>query len=263
MDTITATAIDPSARIDPSATIEAGVSIGPWSVIGADVHVGAGTKIGPHVIINGPTRIGRDNEIFQFNSLGDAPQDKKYAGERTRLEIGDRNVIREYCSLNRGTVQGGGVTRIGSDNWIMAYVHVAHDCDVGNDIIMANGATLAGHVTVDDHVILGAFTVVHQFCAIGAHVISAMGTVVFKDVPPYVTVAGNSAVPHGINTEGLKRRDFSPEAIRGLRRAYKTIYKKGLTIQAAIAALREQSELAPELVPLVEFLLRSKRGIVR
>lgn len=255
--------IDPSARISPSARLADDVSVGAWSIIDDDVEIGAGSRIGPHVIIRGPTRIGRDNRIYQFSSIGDDPQDKKYAGEATRLEIGDRNVIREYCTLNRGTVQGGGVTRIGSDNWIMAYVHVAHDCVVGSDIIMANGATLAGHVSVDDHVTLGAFTVVHQFCAIGAHCFSAMGTVILKDVPPYVTVAGNPSAAHGINSEGLRRRGFSNAAVMGLRRAYRTLYKQGRSLEDARTVLAEQATQLPELEPLLDFLGRTTRGIVR
>lgn len=255
--------IDPAARISPAARLADNVEVGPFSIIGDDVVVESGTRIGPHVIINGPTHIGPDCRISQFCSIGDAPQDKKYAGEKTRLEIGARNVIRESCTLNRGTVGGGGVTRIGDDNWIMAYVHVAHDCVVGSDITMANGTTLAGHVEVDDHVIFGAFTVIHQFCIIGAHCFSAMGTVILKDVPPYVTVSGNSAVPHGINSEGLKRRGFSKEAIMALRRAYKMLYKRGNTVAQARELLLEQAATVPEVLPLVQFLSRSTRGIVR
>lgn len=255
--------IDPTARVAPSAQIAPGVEVGPWTIIGDDVVIEAGTWIGPHVVIYGPTHVGPDCKIYQFSSIGDAPQDKKYDGEPTRLEIGARNVIREYCTLNRGTVQGGGVTRIGDDNWIMAYVHVAHDCVVGDDIIMANGTTLAGHVTVGDHVILGAFTVVHQFCSVGSHCFSAMGAVILKDVPTYVTVSGNSASAHGINSEGLKRRGFSSDAIRGIRRAYKTVYKQGRTLDEARSILREQALELPEIVPLVEFLENTTRGIVR
>ncbi|MBT6272875.1 MAG: acyl-ACP--UDP-N-acetylglucosamine O-acyltransferase [Chromatiales bacterium] len=255
--------IDPSARIAPGASIAESASVGPFTIVGDGVEIGARTTVGPHCVVNGPTRIGSDNKIYQFCSIGDAPQDKKYAGEDTCLEIGDRNVIREYCTFNRGTVQGGGVTRVGSDNWIMAYVHIAHDCIVRNHAIMANGSTLAGHVSVGDHVVFGAFTVVHQFCDIGAHALSAMGTVVLKDVPPYVTVSGNSAQPHGINAEGLRRRNFSAEAIRGIRRAYKTLYKQGLGLEEAKAVLREQQPAVPELAVLVDFLSRSERGIVR
>lgn len=255
--------IDPQARVSPSARLADDVRVGPWSIIGDDVEIGRGTQIGAHVVVKGATRIGRDNRIYPFCSIGEDPQDKKYAGEPTCLEVGDRNVIREYCTLNRGTVQGGGVTRVGSDNWIMAYVHIAHDCVLGNDITMANAATLAGHVSVDDHVTLGAFTVVHQFCAIGAHCFTAMGTVVLKDVPPFVTVAGNSAAPHGINAEGLRRRGFDADTILGLRRAYKTLYKQGRSIEDARAALAEQARSLPEAGLLVAFLDRATRGIVR
>jgi UDP-N-acetylglucosamine acyltransferase len=237
--------------------------VGPWSMIGPDVQVAGGTSIGPHTVIHGPTRIGPNNRIYQFNSIGDAPQDKKYRGEHTRLEIGADNVIREYCTINRGTKLGGGVTRIGDRNWVMAYVHVAHDCQIGSHTVLANGTTLAGHVTVGDHVTLGAFTIVHQFCAIGAHSFSAMGTVILKDVPPYVTVAGNSAEAHGINAEGLRRRGFSGESILALRRAYKLIYKQRLTVEQAVGRLEELVVECAEVAPLVDFLKRSRRGIVR
>ncbi|MCH9672538.1 MAG: acyl-ACP--UDP-N-acetylglucosamine O-acyltransferase [Gammaproteobacteria bacterium] len=255
--------IHPSALVDPLARIADSVEIGAFSIIGPDVEIGEGTSIGPHVVIEGPTRIGRDNKIHQFNSLGGPPQDKKYAGEPSRLEIGDRNVIREYCTFNRGTEQGGGVTRIGSDNWIMAYVHIAHDCVLGSGCVLANAATLAGHVRVDDKVILGAFTVVHQFCAIGQFAFSAMGSVVFKDVPPFVTVSGNSAQPHGINSEGLRRAGFEPQTIQALRRAYKTVYKKGLTLENALTEITAQISECREVEPLVRFIEQSSRGLVR
>ena len=209
--------IHPAAIVDSAARIGANVEIGPYSIIGPDVEIGDDTEIGPHVVIKGHTRIGRENRIFQFCSLGEMPQDKKYAGEPTRLEIGDRNTIREFCTFNLGTVQGGGVTSVGDDNWIMAYVHIAHDCHrVANKTIFANGASLAGHVTVDDLVIFGGFTGVHQFCRIGAHVITAASSLVLQDVPPYLMVAGNSAQPYGIHVEGLKRRGFTSEAITEL-----------------------------------------------
>ena len=255
--------IDPLARVSPKAEIADDVDIGPWTLIGDDVRIDAGTKIGSHVVVEGPTHIGPNCEIHQFCSIGGAPQDKKFAGEQTRLEIGSGNVIREYCTFNRGTVQGGGVTRIGDDNWIMAYVHIAHDCLVGSNIIMANGTTLAGHVEVDDTVIFGAFTVVHQFCLVGAHCFSAMGTVILRDVPPYVTVSGNSASPHGINSEGLKRRGYSPATIMAIRRAYKTLYKQRKTLGEATAELEEQAKDVPEIALMTEFLGRSTRGIVR
>ncbi|HLA74554.1 MAG TPA: acyl-ACP--UDP-N-acetylglucosamine O-acyltransferase [Gammaproteobacteria bacterium] len=255
--------IDSRAIIDPKATLAAGVSVGPFSIIGPDVEIGANTWIGPHVVINGPTRIGADNKIYQFASIGDAPQDKKYAGEPTRLEIGDRNTIREYCTINRGTVQGGGVTKIGDDNWIMAYVHIAHDCRIGNQGILANCASLAGHVTVDDYAILGGFTIVHQFCAIGAHCFCGMGSVISMDVPPYVMVSGHPAEPHGINSEGLKRRGFGNTALRMLREAYKTIYKSNLTLAQAIEQLKKLQKECAEVGVLVTFLEKATRGIVR
>ncbi len=255
--------IHPSAIIDEGARLAPGVSVGPWSIIGADVEIGENTRIDAHVVINGPTRIGRDNHIYPFNALGDAPQDKKYAGEKSRLEIGDGNTIREFCTFNRGTDDGGGLTRIGDDNWIMAYVHIAHDCELGNHTILANGSTLAGHVRVEDHVILGAFTVVHQFCAIGAHSFSAMSTVILKDVPPYVTVSGNSASPHGLNGEGLKRRGFTTHSLLQLKRAYKVLYKQRLTVEQALRELRVMASECDEIVPLVAFLENSSRGIVR
>ena len=255
--------IDPRAIIDPGAKIAADVTVGPYTVIGADVEIDVGTWIGPHVVIRGPTRIGRENRIFQFSSLGDEPQDKKYAGEDTLLEIGDRNLFREHVTVNRGTVQGGGATRIGSDNWIMVGVHIAHDCVVGNHTIFANNASLAGHVTVEDHVILGGFTLVHQFCVIGAHCFTAMGSVIPKDVPPYVLVSGHMARPYGLNVEGLRRRGFEAEVIRELRRAYKLLYKSGLTVEQAVGQLREMVAHTPAVGPLVEFIARSSRGIVR
>jgi UDP-N-acetylglucosamine acyltransferase len=255
--------IDTRAVVDPSARIADDVQIGPYTVIGADVEIGPGCWIGPHVVINGPTRIGCDNKIYQFASLGDVPQDMKYGGEVTRLEIGDRNVIREYCTLNRGTVQGGGITRIADDNWIMAYVHIAHDCQVGSSTIFANNASIAGHVSVEDHVILGGFTIAHQFCRLGSHSFTAMGTVLLRDVPPYVTVAGHSAKPHGINTEGLRRRGFSAEEILALRRAYKLLYKSNLPLKQAIEAIRELAATTPAAQRIVAFLEHSQRGIVR
>lgn len=253
--------IHPSAIIDPSACVDENVQIGPFCVIGAQVEIGAGSKIDSHVVINGPTRIGRNNRIAQFNSLGDDPQDKKFRDEPTRLEIGDNNVIREFCTFNRGTSGGGGVTRIGNDNWIMAYVHVAHDCVVGNEVTMANCSTLAGHVTLGDFVTLGAFTVVHQFCAIGAYAFSAMSTVVFKDVPPYLMISGNGAKPHGLNTEGLKRRGFDREVVRELKDAYRNLYRRGLSLEQAVAALDSQD--AEHVRAMSDFVRASTRGIVR
>lgn len=255
--------IDPRAIIDPKAELAADVHIGAFSIIGPDVVIGAGTWVGPHVVINGPTRIGRDNKIFQFSSLGEMPQDKKYQGEPTLLEIGDRNVIREFCTFNRGTVQGGGVTRIGHDNWIMAYVHLAHDCLIGNQTIFANNASLAGHVVVEDQVILGGFTQVHQFCTLGAHSFTAFGSGVAKDVPPYVMVAGHPGAPHGLNVEGLRRRGFSSETIAQLRRAYKLLYRSNLILKDAIEQMRGLAEATPEVGEMIRFLEKSSRGIVR
>lgn len=257
--------IDPLAIIDPGARIGEGVSIGPYSVIGAGVEIGDGTSIGPHVVINGPTRIGRDNRLFQFSSLGDIPQDIKYRGEDTLLEIGDRNVIREFCTINRGTLQGGGATRIGSDNWIMAYVHIAHDCQVGSRTIFANGASLAGHVIIADHVVLGGFTLVHQFCRLGVHSFTAYASGIHKDVPPYVTVRGQPARPFGINGEGLRRRGYSAQRIERLRRAYKVLYRSGLRLPEAVERLRAgvDEDADGDLAPLVAFLAEGTRSIVR
>ncbi len=255
--------VHPTAIVDPQAQLAADVTVGPYSVIGANVEIGAGTSIGPHVVIGEHTRIGARNTIFQFCSIGEAPQDKKYAGEPTRLEIGDDNTIREFCTLNRGTTQGAGVTRVGNHNWIMAYVHLAHDCQIGNHTIFANNAQLAGHVHVGDHAILGGFTVVHQFCRIGAHSITAMGTILLQDLPPYVTASGNTAEPHGINAEGLKRRGLSVDAIAAIKRAYKTLYKSGLSFDEACAQIAAESTIQPVLLPLAEFLAAPGRGVIR
>jgi UDP-N-acetylglucosamine acyltransferase len=255
--------IHASAIVHPGAKLAAGVSVGPYSIIGEHVEIGEGTTIGAHVLIEGRTRIGAHNRIFAFNALGGSPQDKKYAGEATRLEIGDRNTIREYCTFNCGTVQDAGVTRIGNDNWIMAYVHVAHDCQVGNHVIFANAASIAGHVHVGDHAVLGGFTGVHQFVMIGAHAMTGGATLLLQDLPPYVMAAGNDAKPFGINAEGLKRRGFSEDQISEIRRAYKTLYRSGLGLEEARVAIAAQAESVPELRVLVDFLDRSRRGIVR
>ncbi len=255
--------IDPRAVIDPAAELADEVTIGPYSVIGPDVIIGQGTHVGPHVVINGPTRIGRDNTIFQFASIGDAPQDKKYAGEPTRLEIGDRNTIREFVTINRGTIQDEGVTRVGDDNWIMAYVHIAHDCNIGNQTIFANNASLAGHVIVGDFAILGGFTLVHQFCSIGAHALTAFGSGVSLAVPPYMTVGGSPARAPGLNMEGLRRRGFSTDSRNVLKQAYKTLYRKSHSLQDAIAILKNETAGCAELELLVGFLEQQKRGIVR
>lgn len=255
--------IHATALVDPAARLGSNVRIGAYSIIGPHVEIGDNTEIGPHVVIQGHSRIGRDNHIFQFCSLGEVPQDKKYAGEPTRLEIGDRNTIREFCTFNLGTAQDKGVTRIGDDNWIMAYVHIAHDCQVGNKCTFANNASLAGHVTVDDWAILGGFTGVHQFCRIGAHVMTAVSTVILQDVPPYLMAAGNTAQPYGINVEGLKRRGFSADALLSLKRAYRTLYKSGLRLEEARAKLVEAAQTQPEIQLFVDFLDLSRRGIIR
>lgn len=254
--------IHPLAIVDPGAKIGKDVQIGAFTIIGADVEIGNGTWIGPHVMINGPTRIGSENRIYQFSSLGEAPQHLGYKNEPTWLEIGDRNIIREYCTLNRGTVGGGGVTRLGHDNFIMAYCHLAHDCQVGNRTIFANGTSLAGHVKVEDQVIFGGFTMIHQFCRVGAHAMTGISTVTFKDIPPYLLVAGNTAVPHGLNARGLKRRNFSEQAIESLRQAYKLVYKSGLRLSEATEQLA-QLATCPEVRHFLEFIKQSERGIVR
>jgi len=255
--------IHPTAIVHPGARLGADVEVGAYALIGEHVEVGAGSSIGPHAVITGHTRIGAGNRIFQFVSLGEQPQDKKYAGEPTRLEIGDDNVVREFCTFNTGTVQDQGVTRIGNRNWIMAYVHIAHDCVVGNDTIFANNASLAGHAIIGDYAILGGFTGVHQFCRVGAHVITGIASVVRQDVPPYITVAGNPAAPHGLNAEGLKRRGFSADALSALKRAYRTLYKSGLTLAEAQAAIAAEAATVQELGALADFLAITGRGIIR
>lgn len=255
--------IDPRAVIDPQATLAASVSVGPFSVIGPDVHIDAGTWVGPHVVINGPARIGKDNRIFQFASVGDIPQDKKFHGETTELIIGDRNTIREYCTINRGTQNGQGSTIIGDDNWIMAYVHIAHDCHIGNHTIFSNGATLAGHVEVEDYATLGGFTLVHQFCRIGIHAFCGMGTALNRDLPPYVLASGNLAEPHGINKIGLKRHGFSAEVIRALHKAYMLLIKSRKRRRDTAQQLEELSSAYPEVARMVEFVYNSPRGVIR
>lgn len=255
--------IHPSAIVDPAAELDEEVSIGPFCVIGADVRIGSGSEIGPHVVIKGATDIGHDNRIYQFASVGEDPQDKKYAGERTLLQIGDRNVIREFATINRGTVQDEGITRIGSDNLFMAYVHVAHDCSIGNNVVMANAASLGGHVRIDDWAILGGFTLVHQFSRVGAYCFSAMGSAISKDVPPYMMVDGKPAKPRGINAEGLKRHGFNREELRGIRRAYRILYKSGLSLEQAISEITIMQDDTPALQPMVKFLHSRVRSIIR
>ena len=256
-------AIHPTAIVDPRARLGAGVTVGAYTVVDGDVEIGDGTTIGHHNVLTGRTRIGRDNRIFHFCSIGEANQDKKYKGEPTRVEIGDRNTIREYVSINRGTVQEQGVTTVGNDNWIMGYCHVAHDCVVGDNTTFANNATLAGHVTIGDWAILGGFVGVHQFVKVGAHVMAGISSVLTQDVPPFVMVAGNPTAPFGINAEGLKRRGFTPEAIAALKRAYRTLYKGGLTLADAKAELARQAEESPDIRPMLDFLEASTRGILR
>ena len=256
-------AVHPSAIIDARAELDPSVEVGPYAIIGADVRIGAGSRIGAHCVLEGPTQIGQNNQIHAHAAVGGAPQDKKYAGEPTQLIIGDGNTIREFVTINRGTAQGGGVTRIGNDNWIMAYVHIAHDCVIGNDTILANSVTLAGHVTVHDHAILGGFSLIHQFCKVGAHAFTGMGSKINCDVPPYIIVGSEMSVPRGINAEGLKRRGYSAEQISAVKRAYKTLYLSGLGLKEAREKLLEQSLTAPEVKLLVEFIDNSERSILR
>ena len=255
--------IHPTAIVSDSAVLADDVELGAYCVIGNEVVVEAGCRIGSHVVINGPTRIGRSNRIYQFCSLGDDPQDKKYAGEPTRLEIGNNNTIREFCTISRGTVLYHGLTTIGNDNWIMAYVHIAHDCRIGNQCIFANNATLAGHVHVDDWAIFGGFTGAHQFCRIGAHSFLGMYAGTSRDVPAYTMISGQPPSPKGINSEGLKRRGFSAEQVRNIRNAYRVVYRSGLKLTEAIAELEGQIADNPELELFVKSLKSSERGIIR
>jgi UDP-N-acetylglucosamine acyltransferase len=253
----------PTAIVHPAARLAPGVAVGAYSIIGEQVEVGAGTWIGPHVVLEGRTRIGRDNRIYQFASIGAPPQDKKYAGEDTAVEIGDGNAIREYVTINRGTARDAGVTRVGDDNWIMAYVHFAHDCQIGSHAIFANACELAGHVHVGDWAILGATTLVHQFVHIGAHSFTGMGTYLAQDLPPYVKAAGNMARPFGINSEGLRRRGFSEQTISRIKRAYRSLYRSGLGLEEAKRELAAQAAQCAEVGALLEFLARSRRGFIR
>jgi UDP-N-acetylglucosamine acyltransferase len=255
--------IHPTAIVHPGAEIGSGVEIGPYSIIGEHVEIGEDTWIGPHVVLEGRTRIGRENRIFQFSSLGGIPQDKKYSGEPTRLEIGDRNTVREYCSFSTGTAQDSGVTRIGNDNWIMAYVHIAHDCQIGSNTVFANGASLAGHVHIGDWVILGGFSGVHQFVRVGAHSFIGAFALLLQDLPPYVTVGGSPAVPHGINSEGLRRRKFSTESIAAIKRAYRILYRNNLSLAEAREQIAALAADHAEVQPLADFIGVSGRGLVR
>ena len=255
--------IHSTAIVDPSAVIADDVDIGPYSIIGADVEISAGCKIESHVVIKGPTKIGKNNKIYQFSSVGEDPQDKKFADEHAVLEIGDNNLIRENVTINRGTAQGGGITKIGNDNWIMAYVHIAHDCIVGNENILANNASLAGHVIIDDFVILGGFTLISQFNTLGSYSFSAMGSVISRNVPPYVLVSGHMAKPIGINVEGLRRRQFSDVQIKNVRKAYKLIYRSGLGIEAAQNQIESIEQEGSELTTMTKFLAEQEGGIIR
>lgn len=255
--------IHPTAVIDSSAKIADSVEIGPYSIIGENVEIGEKTWIGPHVVIQGPCKIGAENKLFQFSSIGDVPQDKKFHGETSFLEIGDRNTIREFATINRGTEDGGGTTRIGNDNWLMAYIHIAHDCQIGDNTIFANNASLAGHAIIEDFVILGGFTLIHQFCKIGQHAFCGMGSAISKDVPPYMMVNGSPAHAHGLNSEGIKRKGFSKEAMKALRDAYKIIYRSSNTIEVAKVELKPLADKFPEVQNMLAFIEKSERGILR
>ena len=255
--------IHATAIVSDKASIANDVEVGPYTIIGDDVEIDSGTRIDSHVVINGPTVIGKDNHIYQFASIGDDPQDKKYAGELTKLEIGDRNTIREFCTVSRGTTQDKGVTVMGNDNWIMAYVHIAHDCIIGSNTIMANNATLAGHVHVGDWAIFGGFSGVHQFCHIGAHAFIGMYSGVNRDVPAYTTTSGSPAIPRGINSEGLKRRGFDADQIRNIKNAYRLVYRKGMKLAEAIDEIAERSKTQSELELFLESLRSSERGVIR
>ena len=255
--------IDPRAVIEAGAKLAADVEVGPFAIIGANVEIGPGCRIGPHSIVTGHTKLGAGNQVFQFASIGDAPQDKKYAGEPTRLEIGERNVFREFVTVNRGTTHDEGFTRIGSDNLFMAYTHIAHDCRVGNHVVMANVATLAGHVEIGDHVIMGGLSAVHQFCKIGAHAFIANNAAVTRDVPPYVMAVGQPAEPHSVNATGLSRRGFTPEQVRNVKSAFRVLYRSELPLEEALAKLREAAATQPEVATFVEFIGRSTRSLVR
>lgn len=255
--------IHSTAIVDTSASVASDVEIGPYSIVGANVTIDSGTWVGPHVVITGRTTIGKNNKIFQFASLGEIPQDKKYQGEPTRLEIGDNNVIREYVTMNLGTEQGGGVTKVGDDNWIMASVHIAHDCIVGNHTIMANATSLAGHVTIDDYVITGGFSLIYQFCSLGAYSFTGFGAHVNKDVPPYVTVAGQMAKPYGINAEGLRRHDFDKASVAAIKKAYRLLYRSNLTLAEACDQIKPLAEEYQDVARMLNFVSNSQRGIAR
>jgi UDP-N-acetylglucosamine acyltransferase len=255
--------IHPTALVDPKAELADDVEIGAFTIVDSKVRIDAGTVIGPHAVITGRTTIGKNNHIFQFTSIGEQPQDKKYAGEDTELIIGDNNTIRELCTFSRGSMQGGGVTKIGNDNWLMACVHIAHDCILGDNIIMANNASLAGHVNVGNHAILSGYSLIHQFCSVGEHSFTSFASHVNQSIPPYVTVSGEKARVKGINSEGLKRRGFTAEQINQVRRAYKSIYREGRPLEEAKAVLADMAKEHPEIKPLADFLNAAERGIIR
>ena len=255
--------IHPTAVIDPAAELDSSVSVGAFSVIEGPVCIDADTVIESHVVIKGRTRIGKNNHVFQFSSLGEVPQDKKYQGEDTALEIGDNNTIREGCTFHKGTVQDQGITRIGNHNWLMAYVHIAHDCVVGNHTIFANNSSLAGHVHIGDYAVLGGFTLVHQFCKIGAYTITAANAVIFMDIPPYVMAVGYSATPTGLNLEGLRRHGFSAEQRQNIKQAYQILYQQGLSLKVACEQLQDLQQRAPEVALFLSFITQSQRGIAR
>ncbi len=255
--------IHPTALIDPKAELADDVEVGAYSIIDSKVRIDNGTRIGPHAVVNGRTTIGKNNRIFQFTSIGEEPQDMKYKGEDTELIIGDNNTIRELCTFSRGTTQGGGITKIGNNNWIMACVHIAHDCIVGDNIIMGNNSALAGHVTIADHAILSGYALIHQFCEVGAHSFTSFASHVNQSIPPYVTVSGEKASVKGINSEGLRRRGFTPEQIQQIRRAYKAIYRERLSLEDAISKLEEMAVESAEIRPMVDFLKTAERGIIR
>jgi|TARA_B110001469_G_C9642061_1_gene323128 UDP-N-acetylglucosamine acyltransferase len=255
--------IHSTAMIHPKAKLHPTVKVGAYTIVGESVQIDKGSEIGNFVTLTGNTTIGKNNKIYHYCSLGESPQDKKFNNEKTDLIIGDGNTIREFCTFNVGTIGGKGSTQIGNNNWIMAYVHIAHDCMVGSDIVLANNSSLAGHVEVDDYAILGGFTLVHQFCKIGGHIITAVGTIVFKDVPPYIRAAGSNAKPNGINIEGLKRRNFSTQSISDIKKAYKVLYREGNTIDVAKGILLDLTKKTNEVNLFIDFLNKSNRGLIR
>jgi len=257
------TKIHPTALIHPSSKLHPTVKVGAYSVVGENVEIGEGSEVGNFTTLTGNTVIGRSNKIYHYCSLGEVPQDKKFNNEKTFLKIGDGNTIREFCTFNTGTIGGSGVTEVGNNNWLMAYVHIAHDCIIGNDIVLANNSSLAGHVEIEDFTILGGFTLVHQFCKIGAYIITAVGTVIFKDVPPYIIAAGYNAKPNGINVEGLKRKGFSTESISDIKKAYKIIYREGNTLNSAKELLTKLAKNTNEINLYIDFINKSNRGLIR